>query len=395
MSGAGDTGGERALAGKRVLFVANRSYSFWLFRREIIERLLAEGAEVCLASNSDGYTAHFRDMPLHLIEIKSNLNTLNPFVELQNIAALNRAIRDCKPDLVHTFTIKPNLYGPALARLAGVRGVICMVTGFGTVMIANGFRHRLLRSVVKRIYRWSFRYADRIVVTNTDDYTLCLDQKFARAEALRVIPGAGVDITRFGPKTDRQKAETRARFAIDPDNINILFVGRMTREKGLGDLCEAFRTLKQDNVRLHLVGETDSKNPSALDPEQYSRTDNRIVYHGRVDGLERLFAVVDLVALPSYREGMPTVLMEAAAAGLPAVATDVPGCREAVIGGETGTLVPAGDQTSLAGAIDRLCRSGELRRAYGETARAHAAQFDKAKVVEDTIAMYRSLVSPR
>ena len=393
MTGGGDTGGNRALAGKRVLFVANRSYSFWLFRREIIERLLSEGAEVCLASNSDDYTENFRNMPVRLTEIKSNLNTLNPFVELQNIAALNRAIRDFRPDLIHTFTIKPNLYGPTLARLAGVRGVICMVTGFGTVMIANGFRHRLLRSVVKRIYRWSFRFADRIVVTNTDDYTLCLDQKFTRSEALKVIPGAGVDIARFAPKSDPDNIETRARFGIDADDINVLFVGRMTREKGLHDLCEAFRTLKDSNIRLHLVGEIDSKNPSALDPDMYGKLDKRIVYHGRVDGLERLFAVMDIVALPSYREGMPTVLMEAAAAGLPAVATDVPGCKEAVIDGATGLLVQAGDQNALAEAIGKLAGDAELRKELGGNARAHAAQFDKAKVVEDTVAVYRKLIS--
>jgi N,N'-diacetylbacillosaminyl-diphospho-undecaprenol alpha-1,3-N-acetylgalactosaminyltransferase len=332
-------------------------------------------------------------MPVRLTEIKSNLNTLDPFVELQNIAALNLAIRDFRPDLIHSFTIKPNLYSPALARLAGVRGVICMVTGFGSVMIANGFRHRLLRSVVKRIYRWSFRFADRIVVTNSDDYALCLDQKFARAEALQVIPGAGVDVARFAPKSGPDNAATRARFDIDPDNVNVLFVGRMTREKGLQDLCEAFRTLKQDNIRLHLVGEIDSKNPSALDPEQYGKMDKRIVYHGRMDGLERLFAVVDIVALPSYREGMPTVLMEAAAAGLPAVATDVPGCREAVIDGATGLLVQAGDQNALAEALGKLAGNAELRKEFGENARVHAAQFDKAKVVEDTIAIYRNLVS--
>jgi glycosyltransferase involved in cell wall biosynthesis len=112
-----------------------------------------------------------------------------------------------------------------------------------------------------------------------------------------------------------------------------------------------------------------------------------------VDGLERLFAVMNIVALPSYREGMPTVLMEAAAAGVPAVATDVPGCREAIVDGVTGLLVQAGDQDALADAIGKLAASAELRKELGENARTHAAQFDRAKVVEDTITIYRNLVS--
>ena len=381
-----------SLRGRRVLLVANRSYSFWLFRREVIARLIEEGAEVFLASNVDNYTENLSELSINFIEISSNLNTLNPFVELKNLFVLNRAIRQTKPDVVHSFTIKPNLYCPVLAKAAGVKAVVCTVTGLGTVMIAGGLKMAVLRRVIKTIYAVSFRAANRVIVTNPDDRQFCISSGMARAEKLAVIPGAGVDLARFAPVGDEDEPQNRDRFGMDRDSLNLLFVGRMTREKGLADLVEALAAVENDRVRLHLVGEIDRKNPSALDPEELARRDPRITYHGRIDGIEKLYRCADIVVLPSYREGMPTVLMEAAACGRPAIATDVPGCREAVLDGKTGLLVPSGDVAALAGAIGKLAGSAELRDEYGRNAIAHVRQFDKKSVVAKTIELYRAVL---
>lgn len=380
------------LAGKRFLFIANRSLNFWVFRREIIEKIAEEGGHVFLAANSDAWTDKIRSLPAEFIEINSDLNTSNPFVELANVANIYRAIRRSKPDLVHTFTIKPNLYGPGLSRLSSVKSVVCMVTGFGTVMIGGSLRKRALRNVVKAIYTRSFRAADRVVVTNSDDFALCVAEGIAGPEKLLTIPGAGVDIERFAPSAGFDKSAAMERLGMDAGKVNLFFVGRMTREKGLEDLCTALGLSDLQDIRLHLVGETDRKNPTALDPDALCRSDSRIVHHGTTDQIADIYRVADIVVLPSYREGMPTVLMEAAAAGVPVISTDVPGCREAVLHGKTGLLVPPGDARALAAAIESLVSSQDLRRDFSREAMKHARQFDKKRVVENTIREYVALL---
>ena len=179
---------------------------------------------------------------------------------------------------------------------------------------------------------------------------------------------------------------------MDPDKVNLFFVGRMTREKGLEDLCRALGLSDLQNIRLHLVGETDKKNPTALDPDAFCRSDSRIVHHGTTDQIADIYRVADIVVLPSYREGMPTVLIEAAAAGVPVISTDVPGCREAVLHGKTGLLVPPGDERALSAAIETLVNSQDLRRDFSREAMKHARQFDKKRVVENTIREYVALL---
>lgn len=392
MSNKIENSGTGRLAGKRILFIANRSLNFWVFRREIIEKIAEEGGQVFLAANSDAWTEKIRSLPAEFIEIKSDLNTSNPIIELANVANIYRAIRRSKPDLVHTFTIKPNLYGPGLARLSRVKSVICMVTGFGTVMIGGSMRKRVLRTVVKAIYTRSFKAADRIVVTNSDDFSLCVSEGIAGPDKLLTIPGAGVDIDRFAPSDAFDISAARERLGVDPDKVNLFFVGRMTREKGLEDLCRALGLSDLQDIRLHLVGETDRKNPTALDPDAFCRSDSRIVHHGTTDRIADVYRLADIVVLPSYREGMPTVLMEAAAAGVPVISTDVPGCREAVLHGKTGLLVPPGDERALLAAIEQLAGSHELRGEFSREAIKHARQFDKKHVVENTIREYVALL---
>ncbi len=380
------------LAGKRILMIANRSLNFWVFRREIIEKIAEEGGQVFLAANGDAWVEKVRSLPAEFIEIKTDLNTSNPFVELANLANIYRAIRRSKPDLVHTFTIKPNLYGPGLSRLSKVKSVVCMVTGFGTVMIGGSLRKRALRGVVKAIYTRSFRAANRVVVTNSDDFSFCVAEGIAGPEKLLTIPGAGVDIDRFSPSDMFDISATMERLGMNSDKVNLFFVGRMTREKGLEDLCRALGLSDLQNIRLHLVGETDKKNPTALDPDAFCRSDSRIVHHGTTDQITDIYRVADIVVLPSYREGMPTVLMEAAAAGVPVISTDVPGCREAVLHGKTGLLVPPGDEQALSAAIETLVNSQDLRRDFSREAMKHARKFDKKRVVENTIREYVALL---
>jgi glycosyltransferase involved in cell wall biosynthesis len=303
----------------------------------------------------------------------------NPFRQLALVWSLRRVILEEGPDLLLAFTIKPNIYGCSLCRLLGIPAVPT-VTGLGTAFLGGP----ALRRMVLAMYRFAFARARMVFFQNPDDEALFLRERIVRSGQSRVVPGSGIDLDRFRPSEL-------------PDQPRFLMIARLLGDKGVREYAEAARELRGrlPSATFALVGELDRDNRSAIGEGELKSwvRDGILDYLGPAEDvrphIERSMAVV----LPSYREGLPRTLLEAAAMGRPVIGTDVPGCRQVVRDGVTGLLCEPRSAESLAAAMERLAGMppGERGR-LGAAARAMAErEFGEKRVTEAYLEVVASL----
>ena len=265
--------------------------------------------------------------------------TLDPLRESKAIFDLVRICRSESPSLIHLHTIKPVLYGSLAARLLNNPAVVCSITGRGYVFLGKNFKACFLRILVKRIYRFALNSRSNITIfENEADRNYFLKEKLVKLKNSSVIEGVGVDIDHYSP-------------APEPDgNPVVVLAGRMLWDKGVGTFVDAARLLRSKvQARFVLIGEPDTGNPASIDIGLLKQwVDEGVVeWWGWQTDMRSVFASCHIVALPSFSEGIPTVLLEASAMERPLVATNVPGCRDVVIEGITGLLVPRQDFLSI------------------------------------------------
>lgn len=315
---------------------------------------------------------------------------MNPFSEIRALVGLWRLFRDVRPDVVHHVTLKPVLYGTVIARFVGVPAVVNAISGMGHVFVESGGLATALRGAVSIACRAGLRHRNmKVIFQNVEQRRLFLERGWVRDGEDVLIRGSGVDLARFGsPK--RRRA---------PDAVPlVILASRMIETKGVEQFVEAARRLVASGVqaRFVLVGEPDPENPASVSGERIGQWVRSGVVEswGRREDMPEIFAETDVVCLPTYYpEGVPKVLIEASAAGVPIVATDLPGCREIVRHGENGILVPARDVGALADALRRLIEDAEMRARMGAAGRRIAEQgFDIRSVVEATVEIYRDLL---
>jgi glycosyltransferase involved in cell wall biosynthesis len=305
------------------------------------------------------------------------------------LIALGHAIRRQKPDILHCVALKPVLYGNLVARLLGHRAVVSALAGMGYAFTSGGAKVRLLRRLLSTLLRVLLRRpGHRVIVQNEDDRDLLLSIGATTPADLSLIPGSGVDL-----------ALLQATPA--PNNQPVIFalVARMLADKGVREAVAALRMVNRDAVRAHLwlVGAPDPHNPSCIPEaelrEWESSGDVRWLGHQEQSGISNIWRQADIALLPSYREGMPKALLEAAACGRPILTTDVVGCRQVIDDGIEGFIVPARESAGLAAAMARFCDDEALRRRMGEAARRRAELlFGEDRVVEQHLAIYRPLL---
>lgn len=377
----------------RVLLFANTEWYLFNFRRSLAMALRESGHEVLLVSPPGPYGERLAALGFNWRAAPMQRLSLNPWRELQLLIWLWRLVRQERVDLVHGFTIKCAVYGSLAARLAGNRARVGAVAGMGYVFISNGLKARLLRPIVRLLLRPALGgQCARLILQNADDASLFQQAGLVAPSRLRLIAGSGVDCQRFSPN----KEATDSDFGRS-DAFTVLLPARMLWDKGVAELAEASRLLRAQGrlVSVWLAGLPDPGNP-AMVPEERLRAweeEGLLRWLGHVEEMPALYRAVDLVVLPSYREGLPKGLIEAAACGLPLVTTDVPGCRAVVTHEVDGLLVPARDGGGLATAIARLMDDAPLRARLGAAARAKAlAQFDERIVIEKTLAVYQELL---
>lgn len=370
---------------KRVLFVVNDPAFFLSHRLPLGLAARERGYDVHVATGPGAAASEVRAQGFPFHEVPLSRSGRRPDAELRAIAALYKLFRELAPDLVHLVTIKPVLYGGIAARLARVPAVVSAVSGLGYVFIQRGARATATRAAVRAMYRVALgARRGRTIFQNGEDLDDFVAHKSVRRDHTVLIRGSGVDLARFRPTPE------------PPEPLVVMLPSRMLWDKGVGEMVEAARSLraKHPRVRFVLVGDTDP-NPASIPRATLEgwRDEGVVEWWGFRRDMPDVLAQAHVVVLPSYREGLPKGLIEAAAAGRPIVTSDVPGCREVVRHEDNGLLVPVKDAVSLAAAIDRLLADPDLRRRMGARGRERAVEeFSVEGVVESTMSLYRDLL---
>lgn len=383
-------GGNIMSNGKKILLVANTGWYLYNFRLPLARRLRDDGFEVVLVSPEDTYVERLRAEGFETRELtKLSRRGMNPLAEVFAVLELLKLYHREKPRAVHHFTVKCVLYGTIAAKLAGIKSVVNAVTGLGHIFLGKRWVTRAVRPFVRWLYRKILKARRGLVVfQNPDDLETFVQANLVEPERTVLIRSSGVCVQQFCP---RPSSPDRDASAVPV----VLFAGRLLAEKGIYEFVEAARMVKcQRTVCFQVAGESDHGNPSSVPDATVEswRQEGVVDLLGQIDGMADVMAVADIVVLPSYREGTPRVLLEAAAMGKPLVATDVPGCREVVQDGYNGLLVPAQDAQALAAAISRLIEDKALIREMGQNGRRKIEEeFAVEKVVQSTIQAYEKL----
>ncbi len=370
----------------RLLFTVNDAGFFLSHRLPIAQAAAAAGYDVQIATAPGEAAAQIRARGFAHHPVPLSRRGLNPLAELRTIWALARLYRRLRPDLIHLVTIKPVLLGGIAARLAGAPAVVSAVSGLGYVFISRGTLAAPLRAAVATGYRFAMRRRGvRVIFQNPDDRNEFLNRALVEAKDIVTIKGSGVDTNRFAPSDE------------PPGPTLVVLPARMLYDKGVGEFVAAARQLRQAGVeaRFALVGDSDVGNPTAipLADLQAWQDEGAVEWWGFRDDMPEVLAQAHIVCLPSYREGLPKSLIEAAACARPIVTCDVPGCREIGRDGENALLVPARDAEALVTALRRLIDDPGLRRRLGARGREIAeAEFSLERVVGQTLAVYATLL---
>lgn len=372
----------------KILFVANTGWYLYNFRLPLARFLRSHGIDVVMVSPRDHYVRRLQAEGFRWIELGLNRRSINPIREAWTVFRLFQLYRAEKPAAAHHFTAKCVVYGTIAAKLAGVRAVVNALTGLGPLFMGTGYRARLARPLVRCLYRKILKARRvRVVFQNPDDLNAFIESDLVVPDRTVLIRSSGVNLKRFSPRESPLEG---------PPAPIVLFASRLTREKGVLEFVEAARILKARGAGaiFQIAGTPDPGNASSVSELTLDswRTEGAVDLLGHVDPIDDVLAQASIVVLPSYREGVPRILLEAGAMGKPIVATDVPGCREAVVDGKNGLLVPPANARALAAAIDRLLIDPSLCRTMGMQGRSKVvSEFGEDVVVQRTVEIYHAL----
>lgn len=358
---------------------------------------LSHRLAIALAAQKDGWDVHIVSADGKAVdriirygfshnEIPFSRSGQNPLCELKTLFYLFFTLKNIKPDVVHLVTIKPVLYGGIVARVMGIKGVVAAISGMGTIFISQGFSSKIRRSLVFGFYRLALgSHNQKIIFQNGSDRDKLVELCNVPIHKVVMIRGSGVDLKMYP-------------FMPEPDGVIIVvLVARLLKDKGVLEFIEAARLLGERNVpvKMRIIGDIDKGNPTSIterELDSFRSIPNIEVLGFRKDVAEQ-YARSHIACLPSYREGLPKCLIEAAACGRAVVTTDVPGCRDAVVPDITGLLVPPKNSTALADAIQFLIKNPEKRKKMGMEGRKLAEQeFRIESVVSQHLRIYRELL---
>lgn len=369
-----------------LLIVVNEPTYFLSHRLAIAEAARLEGFTVHIASNPGPAVNAIRQLGFFYHDIRIDRGGVNPFVEINSVVNLWRLVRKLEPDLLHLVTLKPVLYGGIAARVSKVGGVVAAIAGMGSLFVTQDLKFRALQLVIRSAYRLALGKKNlRVIFQNPDDREIVSKLASLPQEKAVIVRGSGVRLTDY---------------AVQPEPAGrpiVVMATRLVKDKGVLEYVEAARLLKARgvDVEMRLIGSPDPGNPTTItegELSEWGRTDV-VELLGYRDNISAEYGAAHIVCLPSYREGLPKSLIEAAACGRPVVTTDVPGCRDAILPGITGVLVPVRSASALADAIQDLVGDPERRRTMGRAGRLFAErEFTIEGVVHQHMIVYRELL---
>lgn len=370
-----------------IAVVSNTCWYLFNFRLNLMLALQAAGHTVVAVAPDDAYAQRIRDAGIAFEAVPISGGGTHPVRELQSVQRLGAVFRRHRVGLVLSYTPKGNLYS-ALACIALRIPFVPNVSGLGRAFI----RKSLVTRVAKTLYRLTFGRAHRVFFQNLDDMAVFVDTGLVRASQAERLPGSGVDLSRFSPTMPIARAAEAPVF---------LLVARMLWDKGVGEYVEAARSVRalHPGARFQLLGFLDVANPSAIPRTQVEAwvAEGLVEYLGPTDDVRPFLVQADCVVLPSYREGVPRTLLEAAATARPVITTDAPGCRDTVVDGETGFLCRPADAPDLADKLLRfIALTPEERRVMGQRGRDFVEQnFDERLVIERYLAVVGQVAATR
>jgi glycosyltransferase involved in cell wall biosynthesis len=370
----------------KIVSFSNTAWYLSNYRLPIDRILRDRGWEIVMASPDDRFRPKIEAAGFRWREIRMSRSGINPFEEIATVRQVAAILREEKPDILHTFTMKGNVNGSLGARLAGVRNVVNSIAGLGFVYSSDAPLARALRAPAGLLYRAALSRG-RVIFQNGEDLDIFVRQGMVAHERAALIRSSGVDVQEFQPSP---------RPADGP--VRVLYAARLLWTKGLGELVQAAEELRRRGVEIELLvaGEPDPGNPASIPAAQLEAWQQAGLVRclGFQSDMAGLMATCHIICFPSkHKEGTPRFLVEAAAAGLPIVTTRNRGCVEVVRDGVNGILVPVGAVAELADALQRLAGDQELRERMGAEGRRIAEEeFSVDQVADRTEAVYRELL---
>lgn len=327
----------------KIGFVANSSWNLYNFRRALIRSFQEHGHQVFAIAPQDDYSEKLQTMGCTFIPVKMAVKGTNPMQDLRLMHQLYQHYKAAQLDVVLHYTIKPNIYGTIAAHFAKTRAVNNM-TGLGTVFLRRTFAS----SIAHELYRIAFKYPEKVFFQNDDDRQLFLKKKLVRPEVTDLIPGSGIDTDFFSTQ----------RLVPDSETFTFLMISRLLYDKGILEYIKAIRLLREDGLRARflLLGRINEEKGLGVTQKQVEKweAEGLIEYLGVTDDVREVIEQAHAVVLPSYREGTPRTLLEAASMSRPIITTNVPGCKETVRDRYNGFLCRVKDPADLAAKMAHL-----------------------------------------
>ncbi len=371
---------------KKLLFIVNVDWFFISHRLPIALQAMSEGYEVHLLCTITNKAEYLENFGLIVHPFSFSRSGKDTFKEFSSVFKLYKKIKRIKPDLIHLVTIKPVLYGGIIARFIKVPGVVSAISGLGFLFVKRaGLRVRLLRYAVLFLYRLAINHPNQqVIFQNPTDRDVLVKAAGIQKNKVSLIRGSGVDLQGYVATPE-------------PEGIPVIVMAsRLLKDKGVHEFVAAARIIQSRGIkaRFQLIGEPDSGNLASVSAESVLawQAEGVVECLGFRSDIAELFSKAHIVTLPSYREGLPKVLVEAAASGRAVITTDVSGCRDVIEPGKTGLLVPARDAEALASAIQQLIEDISLRQRMGREGRRLAEkEFSIEKIVQAHLGIYRML----
>ena len=358
----------------KFVLISPKNRTAYNFRGDLIKKIISCGYEVIVTGPNRDNVEKIEELGAKFVEIPMNKNGVNPLADLDYQKALYELFIKEKPDVTLGYTAKPVIYGSIAAKKAGVPHIAAMVTGAGYAFTSETSKAKIIKAIMSVLYRRAFKCADTVIFQNGDDKAQFVSERLVKEEKCRIVSGSGVNTEKFA-------------VVPYPERLTFFMLSRVMYSKGIREYLDACEKVKAEypDVRFMLLGACENIQDSLSQADLQPYIDKGIIEHfGETDNVAEYYKQCSVYVLPSYREGTPRTVLEAMSMGRAVIVTDAPGCRETVIDGKTGFLVPVKDSDSLAEKMKEFIRSPELVSQMGAAGAEYCRErFDVNKVNED------------
>ncbi|EJF07503.1 glycosyltransferase [Thiovulum sp. ES] len=376
----------------KIGFLSSLDLNLYLFRLDIMKRLLRDGHEVIAIVPHGDHFDKIGEIGVKMVDYSLSRGSLSPISATSSILELSKILKSLNLDLLHTFTVKPNIFGTFAGKIAGVPKIVNLVEGLGSFYIDNSLKSKIVRKIIETSYKISFRFAQKVIFVNSDDPEYLESKGIIPKEKIHIIKSVGVDTDFYQMKnvSDEVQRNLRENLGITNQKV-IIMIARAILHKGTLDFYKSAEILKEQNYKFLFVGGLDEGNKFGMSRD-FMNSGNVNWLDFRND-IRELIAISDLVVLPSYREGVPRTLLEASSMGKPIIGTDVVGVREAVDNGENGFLIPIESPKILSEKISQILENENLQKEMSDKSRQKAvSEFEIQNIVEKYIKFYSNII---